>query len=217
MSDAAARLELALRSFRRLNAAGRAAFLERIGQAGAAEDVIRVAGGLSLKERARLSEMYFEEMATSHYPMMLEEAARLAQERPGEAADVFRGRLGEAVKARIEADYNAIAELERATLREERDDPTSPALRLEIRGETVHLDGEPVPLDLGPEGQAAMLAYLRKLIDHPGGWVSGQEVGDDYKDTHWERLFPKLPPPLLTLIEAQSPKGRRLTRAAWGR
>jgi hypothetical protein len=95
--------------------------------------------------------------------------------------------------------------------------PAPAALRLEVRGDAVYLDGEAVRLDFGAESRRAMLAYLHRLIDDPTAWVSGQEVGDDYKDVRWDRLFPKLPKALSQLIEAKSPKGRRLKKAAWRR
>jgi hypothetical protein len=95
------------------------------------------------------------------------------------------------------------------------DAPPAPALRLEVRGEAVYLDGEPVRLDLGPEARPAVIAYLRRLVADPTAWVSGQDVGADCMHVRWDRLFKKLPLPLLELIEAKAPNGRRLAAAAW--
>src|SRR5262249_13586541 len=56
-------------------------------------------------------------------------------------------------------------------------------LRLRIKGQSVLLDGEPVPLDMTPEGRAKALCFLKHLIKEGGDWISGGDIDRAERDS----------------------------------
>src|SRR5262249_5841382 len=54
--------------------------------------------------------------------------------------------------------------------------PPARGLRLRIVDQAVFLDDRLVPLDLTPEAAEEAVQYLRALIDHAPGWVTGPEI-----------------------------------------
>ena len=88
----------------------------------------------------------------------------------------------------------------------------APALRLEVKGEAVLLDGQPVRLDLTPEAAEEARRYLTALIEHAPAWVSGPEIESGIRG---DRVRKRLPVALQALIKTDRRKGNCLAAAAW--
>jgi hypothetical protein len=87
-----------------------------------------------------------------------------------------------------------------------------PALRLQVRGEAVILDGKRVDLNLTIEAQEEALRFLQALIEANGNWVSGPDIESGIR---WDRVRKKLPSSILSLTETDRRKGNRLRQTAW--
>ena len=95
--------------------------------------------------------------------------------------------------------------------------------RIQIRGGEILLDGEVVPLDTTADCRGALLCLLTHLLTANGNWLTGPELNAlirtgpyrEYAGVRWDRKWPKLPPPLLSLFESSKHKGYRLVPAAW--
>ena len=94
--------------------------------------------------------------------------------------------------------------------------------RLRVRGQSLLLDGEPVPIDLTAEARAVTLCYLGHLIRAQGEWVSGSEIdlaekqqpNEGLAGHRWDRIRKRLPDALRSLIETNRRKGYRLSGEA---
>jgi hypothetical protein len=84
--------------------------------------------------------------------------------------------------------------------------------RLELCGRAIHLDGQPVPLNMTAEAEVETLRFLRALMQNGHSWTSGSSIGTGFR---WDRLKKKLPAKLRTLIEGKSGTGYRLLPKAW--
>jgi hypothetical protein len=97
--------------------------------------------------------------------------------------------------------------------------------RIVLKGDTVFLDGQPVPLDMASESRSAALCLLTHLLAAGGDWRSATELDDmeraspckDHVGVRWDQVRKKLPPSLLDLTETNRRKGTRLRPSAWRR
>jgi hypothetical protein len=105
------------------------------------------------------------------------------------------------------------------------DDPGSvrrpaPVCRLAVTDRCLTLDGQVVRLPhVTSERQAAVLAFIADLIEHPNARRTGLEIAEaaaakDVITGRVDRLKGLLPPPVKSLIESNS-RGYILAAAAW--
>jgi hypothetical protein len=89
--------------------------------------------------------------------------------------------------------------------------------RLCVEGRMVYLDGRPVPLGLTPETTDDALAFLSALLNEPGNWKSGRDIGKETKreGVRFDRVLKKLPDPIKSHIESDRRKGYRLAHHPW--
>ncbi len=96
-----------------------------------------------------------------------------------------------------------------------------PPPRLRVEGQTVLLDGRPVPLDMTSERREEALCYLRHLLEAAGDWRSDSEVNKTEErkpkglvGIRWDHVRQQLPDCIADLIETHRRKGTRLKEEA---
>jgi hypothetical protein len=102
--------------------------------------------------------------------------------------------------------------------------PAPPAPRLRVE-EGVLLDGGRIALDMTEEARGAALCLLTHLLAAGGDWRSRTDLDDMEKSgpckvhigIRWDRVFKRLPPCILALVESNRRKGYRLISAGWHR
>jgi hypothetical protein len=83
---------------------------------------------------------------------------------------------------------------------------------IQIESGIVRVDGEEVLLDMTNEKRTDVLAFVAQLLQEPGNWKSGPDIGKaTRREGHrWDRIYKALPKPIKSLIESNRRKGYRL-------
>jgi hypothetical protein len=91
----------------------------------------------------------------------------------------------------------------------------APVGNLCIKGKTVYVRDNPVPLDFTPERTCYALAFLGELLKEPGNWKSSPDIGKATKNegVRFDRIYKNLPDPIKSEIDSDRRKGYRVRLA----
>lgn len=88
-----------------------------------------------------------------------------------------------------------------------------PTSSLKIKGRTVLVDDEPVPISMTPQRLNTALFFLRHLRRHRAQWQTGSDLNRANLGSHrirWDRILKNLPQSIQNLIESSPNLGYRL-------
>jgi hypothetical protein len=101
-------------------------FLKLLGTVSTAEAPFLLVGKLSVTEQFRFSQLVFSQLLKQYLPVFEAEARKIAREDANISDAEFDKLLHERVKQIVEYQVNAIAELERAQIKQQRDRKSDP-------------------------------------------------------------------------------------------
>jgi hypothetical protein len=109
-------------------------------------------------------------------------------------------------------DLTKVLEEEKARRQAARETLVGDAVPIRIVDGLVLVNNKLVPLGMTPEKASEALAFLRQLLQVPGNWCSGSDIGnaENMKDVRFDRVYNALPRPIKSKIQSIPRKGYRV-------